>query len=222
MHITVKRLNFIQNKVKEIVFKKQLKTNPQVIAVTKTFSETDIIPLIDFGHIHFGENKVQEAENKWMRIKKKYPHLKLHMLGPIQTNKTKKVLQLFDYIHSLDNEKLANKISTYEKNLKTKVKIFIQVNIDDEKQKAGIALKNLDNFYYYCTKNLSLNIVGLMCLPPFGLDSNEFFNILKKEAKLLHLNELSMGMSEDYEKALFNESTYLRLGTAIFGERKLR
>ena len=221
MHINVKRLSFIQDKVKEIVLRKQLKTNPQVIAVTKTFKEHDIMPLVDFNHIHFGENKVQEAENKWKSIKLKYPNLKLHMLGPLQTNKAKKALQLFDYIHSLDNEKLAKKLSTNEKNSTKKVKIFIQVNIANESQKSGIAIKDLSNFYHYCKENLSLNIIGLMCLPPFDLDSNEFFNTLKNEARKLQLNDLSMGMSNDYEKAINNESTYIRLGTAILGERKI-
>ena len=221
MHINVKRLSFIQDKVKEIVLRKQLKTDPKIIAVSKTFKEHDIMPLVDFGHIHFGENKVQEAENKWKNIKLKYPNLKLHMLGPLQTNKAKKALQLFDYIHSLDNEKLAKKLSTNEKNSTKKVKIFIQVNIANESQKSGIAIKDLSNFYHYCKENLSLNIIGLMCLPPFDLDSNEFFNTLKNEARKLQLNDLSMGMSNDYEKAINNESTYIRLGTAIFGERKI-
>ena len=179
------------------------------------------MPLVDFNHIHFGENKVQEAENKWKSIKLKYPNLKLHMLGPLQTNKAKKALQLFDYIHSLDNEKLAKKLSENEKDSTKKVKIFIQVNIADEKQKSGIPIKDLSNFYHYCKENLSLNIIGLMCLPPFDLDSNEFFNTLKGEARKLQLKDLSMGMSNDYEKAINNESTYIRLGTAIFGERKI-
>ena len=145
------------------------------------------MPLVDFNHIHFGENKVQEAENKWKSIKLKYPNLKLHMLGPLQTNKAKKALQLFDYIHSLDNEKLAKKLSANEKDSTKKVKIFIQVNIADEKQKSGIPIKDLSNFYHYCKENLSLNIIGLMCLPPFDLDSNEFFNTLKREARKLQL-----------------------------------
>ena len=219
MHNTVDRLNLVKDKVNEIVLKKQLNTKPQIIIVTKTFNAKAIMPLIEYGHIHFGENKIQETENKWLNIKKKYENLKLHMLGKVQSNKAKKAVQLFDYIHSLDNEKLANKLSQYEKELNKKTKIFIQVNISLEKQKSGIALKDLNSFYKYCKSSLSLNIIGLMCLPPLNSDSNTFFNILKKSAKELQLRELSMGMSADYEKAILNESTYLRLGTAILGKR---
>ena len=220
MHITVRRLNSLQDKIKEITLKKQLKTNPQIIAITKTFSSEKIIPLIESGHIHYGENKLQEAESKWLDIKKKYQNVKLHMVGKVQTNKAKKVIDLFDFIHSLDNEKLAIKLDQYQKELQRKTQIFIQVNIADEKQKSGIILNELNDFYHYCTNNLSLNIVGLMCLPPLNSDSNKFFRILKNHAKQLKLTELSMGMSEDYEKALLNESTFLRLGTAVFGERQ--
>ncbi len=219
MHESVQKLNLVKNKVKEIVLKKQLKIVPQIIAVTKTFSSDKITPLLDIGHVHFGENKIQEAESKWHEIKQKYTNAQLHMLGKLQTNKAKKAVKLFDYIHSLDNAKLANKLSQYEKELDKKVKIFIQVNLADESHKSGILLKDLNSFYNYCTKNLSLNIIGLMCLPPINSDSKKYFQTLKKFSEKLKLANLSMGMSADYEQAILNGSTFLRLGTAIFGAR---
>ena len=219
MHTCVQRLNFVKNKVKEIVSRKQLKIIPQIIAVTKSFPLNKIIPLLEIGHIHFGENKIQEAESKWLDVKNKYKNLKLHMLGKLQTNKAKKAVKLFDYIHSLDNAKLATKLSQYEKELGKKNKLFIQVNIADESKKSGILLNDLNRFYSFCTKELSLNITGLMCLPPLNSDSNKYFQILKKTSEKLNLTDLSMGMSADYDQAILNGSTYLRLGTAIFGER---
>ena len=221
MHISVERLNFVKNKIKEIINRKQLKTDPQIIAVTKTFPLEKIIPLLDNGHIHFGENKIQEAEVKWTDAKRKYKKLQLHMLGKLQTNKAKKAVKLFDYIHSLDNAKLATKLCQYEKELNKKIKFFIQVNLVHEEQKSGISLKDLENFYYYCTKKLSLNVIGLMCLPPIDFDSNKYFKILKYNSDALKLTHLSMGMSADYNQALLSGSTFLRLGTAIFGERKI-
>ena len=219
MHTCVQRLNFVKNKVKEIISRKQLKTIPQIIAVTKSVPLIKIIPLLEIGHIHFGENKIQEAESKWLDVKNKYKNLKLHMLGKLQTNKAKKAVKLFDYIHSLDNAKLATKLSQYEKELGKKTKLFIQVNIADESQKSGILLNDLNRFYSFCTKELSLNITGLMCLPPLNSDSNKYFQILKKTSEKLNLTDLSMGMSADYDQAILNGSTYLRLGTAIFGAR---
>ena len=180
-----------------------------------------ITPLLDYGHIHFGENKVQEAEEKWSHVKNKYTNLKLHMLGKLQTNKAKKAITLFDYIHSLDNAKLASKISQFEKELNKKVKLFIQINIGDEKQKSGIMLNDLSNFYKYCVHDLSLNIIGLMCLPPIDSDANKYFRILKANSDRLKLKELSIGMSGDYEHALLHGATYLRLGTVILGERNI-
>ena len=220
MHLFVQRLNLIKNKVKEIISIKQLKTKPEIIAVSKTFSLSKILPLIDYGHLHFGENKMQEAEEKWTDIKIKNNKLKLHMLGKLQSNKAKKAVKLFDYIHSLDNAKLANKINQYQKELSKKVKIFIQVNLAQESQKSGILLNDLDKFYFYCTKELSLNIIGLMALPPVNEDPNKYFDIIKKKCGEFDLPDLSIGMSSDYEKAVNNDSTFLRLGTAIFGERK--
>ena len=219
MHENEQRLNSIKNKINEIIRKKQLKTIPKIIAVTKTFPINQITPLLEMGHIHFGENKIQEAEGKWVDTKKTYKNLQLHMLGKLQSNKAKKAVQLFDYIHSLDNAKLATKISQFEKELNKKIKLFIQINLGEETQKSGILLNDLDNFYNFCTKKLSLNIIGLMCLPPMNSDTSKYFAILKKLSMKLNLTDLSMGMSADYELAILNGSTFLRLGTAIFGER---
>ena len=163
MHGSLQKLNLVKNKVNEIIDQKQLKTNPQIIVVTKTFPLSKITPLIESGHMHFGENKIQEAENKWPGVKDQYSNLKLHMVGKLQSNKAKKAVKIFDYIHSLDNAKLALKIFQYEKELNKKIKLFIQVNLAGESQKAGILLNDLNKFYHYCTKELSLNIVGLMC-----------------------------------------------------------
>ena len=221
MHPVEKKLNFLKNQVNEITNTKQLKTKPNIIAVTKTFSIDKFIPLLNSGHIHFGENKIQEAEIKWNQPKKEFGNIKLHMLGKLQSNKAKKAVELFDYIHSLDNIKLASKISQYEKELNKKVKLFIQVNTADENQKSGISLSNLENFYEFCTKNLSLDIIGLMCLPPVNSDPSKYFKILKKKSIELNLSDLSMGMSSDYDKAILFGSTFLRLGTAIFGERNI-
>ena len=208
MHTNVRRLNLVKNNVKEIFDKKQLKTIPQIIAVTKTFPLKEIIPLLESGHVHFGENKIQEAEGKWLNVRNQYKNLKLHMLGKLQSNKVKKAVQLFDYIHSLDSKKLALKINQYEKELNKKIKLFLQINIAEEIQKSGILLNDLDNFYNYCTKELSLNIIGLMCLPPVNSDSGKYFKILKKTSEKLNLTDLSMGMSADYEQAVLNGSTY--------------
>ena len=220
MHSSVQRLNVIKNKVNEIIQKKQLKTTPRIIAVTKTFTLDKITPLLEVGHIHFGENKVQEAENKWFEVKNKYKNLQLHMLGKLQTNKVKAAVKLFNYIHSLDSGKLAMKLCQCQKELNKNIKLFIQVNLANESQKSGVLLKDLDDFYNYCTKELFLNIIGLMCLPPINSYPDKYFQILKKNSKKLNLIDLSMGMSADYERAILNGSTYLRLGTAIFGDRK--
>ena len=219
MHSTLKKLNIIKNKVNDIIDKKQLKIDPKIIVVTKTFSLNNIMPLLESGHTHYGENKIQEAEDKWSKIKNNYKGLQLHMVGSLQNNKAKKAVKLFDYIHSLDNEKLALKLSQYEQELGKKIKLFIQVNLANEKQKSGISLNSLNDFYNYCTKELSLNIIGLMCLPPIDSDSNEYFKLLKKTALKFNLKELSMGMSADFEQAILNGSTFLRLGTLIMGTR---
>ena len=171
--------------------------------------------------MHFGENKIQEADNKWSQVINHNKNLQLHMVGKLQTNKAKKAVQLFDYIHSLDNEKLAIKLNQYQKELNKKCKLFIQVNLSNEHHKSGIKLSDLNNFYKYCTKEISLNIIGLMCLPPLDSKPDEYFKILKKSAEQLNLQELSIGMSSDYEQAVLNGSTYLRLGTIILGKRNL-
>ena len=221
MHSNLEKLNLIQNKVKDIIDKKQLKTKPKIIVVTKTFPLINIKPLLENGHLHYGENNIQEAEKKWPDVKKQYKNLLLHMVGKLQTNKAKKAVSLFDYIHSLDNDHLALKLSQYQKELNKNVKLFIQVNLANEKHKSGIKLDELTHFYNYCSKELSLNIIGLMCLPPVDSNSNEYFKLLKDTALKLNLSELSMGMSSDFEQAVLNGSTYLRLGTLILGERNL-
>jgi len=220
MHKSVQRLNLIKDKVKEIIDKNQLKISPKIIAITKTFPLEEITPLLDLGHLHFGENKLQEAEKKWSPIKVKYNNLQLHMVGKLQSNKAKPAVNLFDYIHSLDNEKLARKIAQHESELSKKVKLFIQVNIAEESQKSGILLKDLQSFYNFCTKELSLKVIGLMCLPPINSDSVKYFKILKNNSEKFNLTNLSMGMSGDWEQAILNGATHIRLGTAIFGKRK--
>ena len=219
MHTTLEKLSRVKNKVNEIISKKQLKTKPKIVVVTKAFPLNKIIPLLENGHIHYGENKIQEAENKWIDIKNRYKDLQLHMVGKLQSNKAKKAIKLFDYIHSLDNDKLALKLSHHEKELNKKVKLFIQMNLAEEPQKSGIMFNDLNNFYNYCTKDLSLNVIGLMCIPPVDSNSQEYFKKLKKVAGQLNLEDLSMGMSSDYEQAILSGSTYLRLGTTILGER---
>ena len=180
---------------------------------------SEILPLINHGHEHFGENKVQEALEKWTTIKDDFDHIKLHMIGGLQTNKVKYVIKLFDYIHSLDSLRLAEKISIEQKKIKKSLKIFIQVNIGEEDQKSGIEIKNLENFYETCVKKLDLDIIGLMCLPPKNYDNPKYFKEMKNLASKIGVKELSMGMSSDYVIACKNSSTFLRIGASIFGER---
>tara|TARA_B110000971_G_scaffold199955_1_gene217609 strand:- start:1225 stop:1863 length:639 start_codon:yes stop_codon:yes gene_type:complete len=194
-------------------------SNVKIIAVSKTFSYDAIKPLIDHGHQHFGENKVQEAQFKWVDVKKKIPNIKLHMIGKLQSNKAKEAVKLFDYIHSLDNQKLANILAKQENISNKKLKYFIQVNIGNEKQKSGIAINLLDDFYYYCVKELKINIIGLMAIPPDQDQSDNYFKKLMELNKLLGLNELSMGMSSDFRVALKYETTFVRIGSSIFGNR---
>ena len=193
-------------------------SNVNIIAVSKTFSFNKIKPLVDFGHIHFGENKVQEAKAKWLNILKKNPKLKLHMIGKLQTNKTKEAVELFDYIHSVDNEKLAKTIAKFENLLGKKNKYFIQVNIGNEMQKSGIHLNKLSDFYIFC-KKISLNIIGLMCIPPNEKNSKNYFIELSRLNKSLELSQISMGMSADYLDAVECGSTFVRIGSALFGDR---
>jgi len=218
MHKTVQNLITIENEIKSSLSEKNLDKLPKIIAVSKTFSIENILPLIDHGHLDFGENKVQEAIEKWTDIKKNKPSLNLHMLGKLQTNKVKSAVKLFDYIHSLDNKKLAKKISIEQAKLNKKIKIFIQVNIGNEDQKSGINEDNLIEFYSYC-KEIHLDIIGLMCLPPVNLNPSQYFNKMNLLNKSIELNHLSMGMSSDYLVAAKNFATYLRIGTNIFGIR---
>ena len=192
---------------------------PEIIAVSKTFSMDNIEPLIKHGQKHFGENKIQEAIDKWTDIKNEKPEIKLHMLGKIQTNKVKFLLPLFDYIHSLDSLKLADKIASEQIKKNKKTKIFIQVNLANENQKSGIDKNSLENFYQKCKESLDLNIIGLMCLPPINEDPEKYFLELKSLANGLSLEKLSMGMSNDYLKAAKCGSNYLRIGSNIFGSR---
>ena len=219
MHQSIEQLNLVKDKVNYIINEKQLKTNPKIIVVTKTFSLSKIEPLLENGHVHYGENKIQEAEKKWTEAKNRFKNIKLHMVGKLQTNKAKKAVKLFDYLHSLDSDKLALKLSQYQNELNKKIKLFIQVNVANEKQKSGVMLNELSHFFNYCTKELSLNVIGLMCLPPIDSAPNKYFKLLKENADKLTLKELSMGMSSDFEQAVLNGSTYLRLGTAILGKR---
>ena len=219
MHQTVQNLLNINTQIKTKI--NELKYNnykAEIIAISKTFSISHILPLIDYGHIHFGENKVQEAVEKWMEIKTNNKNIKLHMVGKLQTNKVKIALKVFDFIHSLDNLKLAKKISEEQKIYEIKPKIFIQINIGGESQKSGISVENLLDFFHEC-KKLDLNIIGTMCLPPIDKDPEIFFSNMLKINNDLKLKELSMGMSEDYLKAIEYYSTYLRVGSKIFGPR---
>ena len=192
---------------------------PKIIAVSKTFGMDNIEPLIEHGQKHFGENKIQEAIDKWVDVKNRNQEIKLHMLGKIQTNKVKFLIPLFDYIHSMDSLKLADKIASEQIKKNKKLKIFIQVNLANESQKNGIDKNFLERFYYKCRENFELNIIGLMCLPPVNEDPEKYFIELKLLAKELSLEKLSMGMSNDYLKAAKCGSNYLRIGSNIFGSR---
>ena len=216
MHNSINNLALINDQIKS---KFGLVKNLNIIAVSKTFPMSEINPLIENGQIHFGENKVQEAIDKWSDIKKLNKNLKLHMIGKLQTNKVKYVVPLFDYIHSLDNIKLAEKIASEQIKKNRNLKIFIQVNIGNEPQKAGLNISDLKNFYEKCTQELNLNIIGLMCLPPqYGLAKN-YFNEMVELKKTINVEDLSMGMSEDYLEAVACGATYIRIGSKIFGDR---
>ena len=215
MHNTVKNLIYIEDLIKSKVNHDKL---VQIIAVSKTFSIENILPLIEHGHLHYGENKVQEALDKWSDVKLKANSIKLHLIGRLQTNKVKFALRIFDFIHSLDSEKLAIKISEEQIKQEKKPKIFIQVNIGNEDQKSGINKDNLANFYKYC-KNLSLDIIGTMCIPPNDGNADKYFSEMNKINQELDFKELSMGMSEDYLGAIKNNATYVRVGSKIFGNR---
>jgi len=216
MHDCINNLNSIEKILKTNIVSAKM---PSIIAVSKTFPIKEILPLINHGHIHFGENKVQESLEKWADIKNDITSIKLHMIGKLQKNKVKYVIPLFDYIHSLDTVKLAEKISNEQLKKNKKLKIFIQINIGDESQKNGILIDQLDNFYRICTENLGLDIVGLMCLPPKDEKKFNYFLKMQKLLQEINLKELSMGMSGDYIEAAKNGSTFLRIGSKIFGNR---
>ena len=221
MHKTVQNLTNIQNLIKSKLSDLKLKDrSPKIIAVSKTFKLDHINPLIDHGHIDFGENKVQEAVEKWTDIKKEKSELKIHLVGRLQTNKVKFALKVFDYIHSLDSKKLAVKISEEQAKHKIKPKIFIQINIGDESQKGGIRVEELEEFYNYCTE-LNLEIIGTMCIPPISHEPEKYFSRMNYLNKKLNFKESSMGMSSDYLEAIQYNATYLRIGTSIFGERTI-
>ena len=214
MHDCVKNLIYIKEQIKL-----NNKSNiPKIIAISKTFKMNRITPLIEYGHFQFGENKVQEALEKWSDIKSKNEDIKLHMVGKLQSNKVKHALKIFDFIHSLDNIKLANKISAEQKKINKKPKLFIQINIGDEPQKSGIKINEFEQFYDYC-KKLELEIIGTMCLPPEEKDPGIFFSKMKELNDRFEIPELSMGMSNDYVIATSHMSTYLRIGSKIFGIR---
>ena len=216
----INKLTLIENEIQlKIDEFKNLNSVPQIIAVSKTFPINHILPLINHGHLHFGENKIQEALEKWSDIKIDHKELKLHMVGKLQTNKVKFAVQLFDYIHSLDNLKLAKKISSEQQKQKKKLGIFIQINIGNETQKSGILPEQVKNFYEICINDLKLNIIGLMCLPPQDNDKEFFFKRMQELKKLINVKELSMGMSSDYIEATKHGATFVRIGSKIFGER---
>ena len=215
MHKSIDNLNLIKEDLKSKINNYQ---RVKVIAVSKTFPMKAIMPLIEYGHLEYGENKVQEAITKWTEVKLARPNIKLHLIGKLQTNKVKLALKLFDFIHSVDTKKLAKKIADEELKQNKKIKIFLQVNIGNEEQKSGINKDYLNDFYSYC-KNLNLNIVGLMCIPPADDNSEIFFKQMAQLTKKFNLKELSMGMSADYIEAAKNFSTYLRIGSNIFGKR---
>ena len=218
MNNLVKNLLDIENNIKDHLKNSDIHNHPKIIAVSKTFGINKILPLIEYGHVDFGENKVQEAIEKWTDIKKTNTKIKLHMIGKLQTNKVKFAVQLFDYIHSVDNEKLARKIAVEESKINKKIKIFLQVNIGDENQKSGINKSEAEQLVSVC-KEIGLNVVGLMCIPPINVDPENYFSEMNKLKKELDLAELSMGMSSDYLKAVKHLSTYISVGSSIFGQR---
>ena len=218
MHSTVKNLLDIQDTIKVKLNEININNYPKIIAVSKTFKINQISPLIDYGHKDFGENKVQEAVEKWTEVKKINPEIQLHMIGKLQTNKVKFAVKLFDYIHSVDSEKLAKKIADEQNKINKNIKIFLQVNIGDEGQKSGINKNELKQLVSYC-KEINLDLIGLMCIPPVNINPEIYFEEMKNLNKSLGFKELSMGMSSDYLTAAKHESTLIRVGSSIFGQR---
>jgi len=218
MHISVKNFLDVQNNIKFYLNKFKINIHPKIIAVSKTFSMDKILPLIEYGHSDFGENKVQETLEKWSEIKKSNSQINLHMIGRLQTNKVKHAVQIFDYIHSVDSKKLAKKISEEQNKINKSIKIFLQVNIGDENQKSRINKKEIEHLGSYC-KEIGLNVIGLMCIPPINRDPEIFFEKMNKLNKAMGYFELSMGMSSDFLIAIRYSATYLRIGSSIFGQR---
>jgi len=218
MHNTVKNLIYIEDLIKSKVNDEIRDKLIKIIAVSKTFPIENILPLIEHGHLHYGENKVQEALDKWTEIKIKNNNIKLHLIGKLQTNKVKFALKIFDYIHSLDSEKLATKIANEQVKQDKKLKIFIQINIGGEGQKSGVPKERLGDFYKYC-KNLNLDVIGTMCIPPNDQNPENYFSEMNKINQDINFKELSMGMSGDYLSAVKNNATYVRIGSKIFGNR---
>jgi len=219
MHNTVKNLLEVKNNIKTYLNKLNINKNPKVIAVSKTFTIDKILPLVNYGHADFGENKVQEALEKWTEIKNTNSKIKLHMIGKLQTNKVKFAVKIFDFIHSVDSEKLAKKISDEQDKINKKIKIFLQVNIGEENQKNGVNKINLGQLVSYC-KKINLDLIGLMCIPPENKDPEIFFQEMNELQKKYNFTDLSMGMSSDYLLAVKHLSTYVRIGSNIFGNRR--
>jgi len=218
MHSSVKNLLNIEDSIKIHLNKLNIISEPKIIAVSKTFKIEEILPLMDHGHVDFGENKVQETIEKWTDIKKIYPNIKLHMIGKLQTNKVKSAVKIFDYIHSVDSEKLAKKIADEQQKINKKIKIFLQVNIGDEDQKSGINKNSLSQLISYC-KQIELDLVGLMCIPPANKDPEFYFDEMNRLNKSMGFKQLSMGMTSDFLTAAKHYSTHLRIGSGIFGSR---
>jgi pyridoxal phosphate enzyme (YggS family) len=218
MHSSVQKYKDIISSIERKIEAQKINLTPKVIAVSKTFKLEKILPLIEYGHLDYGENKVQEAIEKWSEIKLKKQNIKLHLIGRIQTNKVKYAIKIFDYIHSVDSKKLAKKIADEQNKQNKKLKLFIQVNIGDEEQKSGINIDQIEDLIIY-SKQLNLNIIGLMCIPPANEEPDKYFEEIKLLNKKFNLSEISMGMSSDYLKAVENSSTYLRIGSSIFGQR---
>ena len=218
MHQVVQNLIYIKEEIQQTLSDLKCDKVPKIIAVSKTFGMNKILPLIEYGHLDFGENKVQEAIVKWSEIKANKSNIKLHLIGGLQTNKVKLAVKLFDYIHSVDSEKLAKKISDEQQKQNKKIKIFIQVNIGNEKQKFGVDKSSVTELYSYC-KTLNLNVAGLMCIPPLNEPSEIFFKEMSAMNKMFDFEELSMGMSSDYLDAVKNSATFVRIGSNIFGKR---
>ena len=215
MSIIIQRFNKIQSNIASIKPVKLV----NIIAVSKTFPLEHIQPLVDHGHTHFGENKVQEASSKWSELKKDNQNLKLHMIGKLQSNKAKRAVDIFDYIHSLDSQKLADILSKCQNTINKSIKYFIHVNTGNEVQKSGISYSEVEDFYNYCINEKKLNVLGLMAIPPNDDNTDKYFKRLSELNASLGLKELSIGMSSDYMKAINYKATYLRIGSSIFGER---